>query len=235
MAFCAQQPRWCAQMPRQFRPFQVSSPSPKSEPIAPGRSSGCFASSFASGFAFLLPFAVTFCFRQSCSASNCPIGQPLADHAAQQDFGALKIFDGGGAPNLLILNVASASGVFPAARRASVAGPALAIMLFNFHLCKLILLFSRSQAAPALVWGGAYHLAQRRLIRDLAEQCRIQECQIIITTHSPYVIDELPLEARICILRSSKGHKASIKKMESNSYCPRALDGVKCQGLCRTP
>lgn len=41
---------------------------------------------------------------------------------------------------------------------------------------------------------------QRRLIRHLAEQCRIQECQIILTTHSPYVLEELPLEARICIV-----------------------------------
>jgi predicted ATPase len=54
--------------------------------------------------------------------------------------------------------------------------------------------------------------AQRRLIRDLAEQCRIQECQIIITTHSPYVIDELPLEARICILKTTKDKK-SIKQI----------------------
>lgn len=49
--------------------------------------------------------------------------------------------------------------------------------------------------------------AQRRLVRDLAEQCRIHECQIIMTTHSPYVLDELPLEARLCILRSNKGMK----------------------------
>ena len=47
--------------------------------------------------------------------------------------------------------------------------------------------------------------AQRRLIRDLAEQCRLQECQIILTTHSPYVLDELPLEARLCILRTNNG------------------------------
>lgn len=43
---------------------------------------------------------------------------------------------------------------------------------------------------------------QRRLIRDLAEQCRIQECQIILTTHSPFVLEELPLEARICIVET---------------------------------
>jgi putative AbiEii toxin of type IV toxin-antitoxin system len=47
--------------------------------------------------------------------------------------------------------------------------------------------------------------AQRRLIRDLAEQARLQECQIILTTHSPYILEELPLNARICILRNSLG------------------------------
>ena len=43
------------------------------------------------GFA-LLPSAVTFRFRHNCSASNCPVGEPLADHAAQEDFRALEIF-----------------------------------------------------------------------------------------------------------------------------------------------
>lgn len=44
--------------------------------------------------------------------------------------------------------------------------------------------------------------AQRRLMSDLAEQCRTRECQIILTTHSPYILGELPLEARIYILES---------------------------------
>ena len=44
--------------------------------------------------------------------------------------------------------------------------------------------------------------AQRRLIRDLATAARIQECQIIISTHSPYVLEELPLEARNYILET---------------------------------
>ncbi|MGX5723095.1 ATP-dependent nuclease [Shinella zoogloeoides] len=44
--------------------------------------------------------------------------------------------------------------------------------------------------------------AQRRLIRDLAEAARVLECQIILTTHSPYVLEELPLQARIYILES---------------------------------
>lgn len=44
--------------------------------------------------------------------------------------------------------------------------------------------------------------AQRRLIRELAGRCREREVQIIITTHSPYVLDELPLEGRIYILET---------------------------------
>ena len=44
--------------------------------------------------------------------------------------------------------------------------------------------------------------SQRRLVRDLAEQCRLQEAQVILTTHSPYVLEELPVEARLHILES---------------------------------
>lgn len=46
--------------------------------------------------------------------------------------------------------------------------------------------------------------AQRRLIRDLANAARLQECQILLTTHSPYVLEELPLAARIYILESAE-------------------------------
>jgi predicted ATPase len=48
---------------------------------------------------------------------------------------------------------------------------------------------------------------QRRLIRDLAEQCRMNDVQVILTTHSPYVLDELPLEARIYILKQEDGSR----------------------------
>lgn len=44
--------------------------------------------------------------------------------------------------------------------------------------------------------------AQRRLIRDLAEYSREKHVQFILTTHSPFVMDELPPEARIHILLS---------------------------------
>jgi hypothetical protein len=49
--------------------------------------------------------------------------------------------------------------------------------------------------------------AQRRLIRDLAERCRERELQIILTTHSPYVPDELPFEARKYILETTETKK----------------------------
>jgi len=48
--------------------------------------------------------------------------------------------------------------------------------------------------------------AQRRLIRALAEICRTRELQVILTTHSPYVLEELPLAARMYILET-KGSK----------------------------
>ncbi|OAI62518.1 ATPase AAA [Ralstonia solanacearum] len=47
--------------------------------------------------------------------------------------------------------------------------------------------------------------AQRRLIRELADQCRTLDLQIILTTHSPYVLGELPPEARIQILNGPAG------------------------------
>ncbi len=41
--------------------------------------------------------------------------------------------------------------------------------------------------------------SQRRLIRDLAELCREREIQVLLTTHSPYILEELPPEARAYI------------------------------------
>lgn len=46
---------------------------------------------------------------------------------------------------------------------------------------------------------------QRRLIRDLAELARTLELQIIVTTHSPFVLDELPSEARAQIIQTVTG------------------------------
>jgi len=47
--------------------------------------------------------------------------------------------------------------------------------------------------------------AQRRLMRDLAKIAREQELQIILTTHSPYILDELPPEARIYLMDCAGG------------------------------
>lgn len=47
--------------------------------------------------------------------------------------------------------------------------------------------------------------SQRRLVRDLAEVCRLKELQVIVTTHSPYVLEELPNQGRIYIMNSSQG------------------------------
>lgn len=48
--------------------------------------------------------------------------------------------------------------------------------------------------------------AQRRLIRDLATYSRDKHVQFIVTTHSPYVMEELPPEARIHVM-SSEGQR----------------------------
>lgn len=50
--------------------------------------------------------------------------------------------------------------------------------------------------------------AQRRLIRDLASIAREKEIQIILSTHSPYVLSELPPEARIYLMNGSAGKQA---------------------------
>lgn len=52
--------------------------------------------------------------------------------------------------------------------------------------------------------------AQRRLMRDLARIAREQELQIILSTHSPYILDELPPEARIYLLDGAAGKTAVV-------------------------
>jgi hypothetical protein len=48
---------------------------------------------------------------------------------------------------------------------------------------------------------------QRRLIRDLAELARQLELQIVVSTHSPIVLDELPAEARAYIMQGEDARK----------------------------
>lgn len=47
--------------------------------------------------------------------------------------------------------------------------------------------------------------AQRRLINFLIELCRQKRAQVIVSTHSPYILEELPPEARILLLPTSSG------------------------------
>ena len=42
-------------------------------------------------------------------------------------------------------------------------------------------------------------------MRDLATVARLNELQIILTTHSPYVLEELPDEARIYLMEGQDG------------------------------
>ena len=49
--------------------------------------------------------------------------------------------------------------------------------------------------------------AQRRLVRDLANLCRQRELQVIITTHSPYVLEELPVQGRTYVMNTTIGRQ----------------------------
>src|SRR6266540_4411463 len=49
--------------------------------------------------------------------------------------------------------------------------------------------------------------AQGRLVRDLANVARERELKIILTTHSPYIIEELPENARMQIFWSEDDRK----------------------------
>ncbi|WP_415977649.1 ATP-dependent nuclease [Bilophila wadsworthia] len=52
--------------------------------------------------------------------------------------------------------------------------------------------------------------AQRRLIRDLANIAREKDIQFIISTHSPYVLEEIPTEGRIYIVETDIGKSTVI-------------------------
>jgi len=47
--------------------------------------------------------------------------------------------------------------------------------------------------------------AQRRLINFLIKLSRLRRVQIIVSTHSPYVLEELPSEARVLLLPTAEG------------------------------
>lgn len=49
--------------------------------------------------------------------------------------------------------------------------------------------------------------AQRRLMRELATLAREKRLQIVLTTHSPYILSELPAQARIQIVQGTAGRE----------------------------
>lgn len=50
--------------------------------------------------------------------------------------------------------------------------------------------------------------SQRRLVRQLLELARVKTLQVVVSTHSPYVLSELPEDARVLLSRTSAGVNA---------------------------
>ncbi len=68
--------------------------------------------------------------------------------------------------------------------------------------------------------------AQRRLIRDLATAARQLELQVILTTHSPYVLEEVPPEARVCIIQTPAGDREVVYGV-SPEFAMTKMDDVQ--------
>ena len=66
--------------------------------------------------------------------------------------------------------------------------------------------------------------AQRRLIRFLLKLSRQKKLQVILSTHSPYVLEELPPEGRVLILKTNDGK--TIQYGVSTNYAMGLIDDV---------
>lgn len=64
--------------------------------------------------------------------------------------------------------------------------------------------------------------AQRRLIRQLLNIARIKTLQIVFSTHSPYILSELPPEARILLTRTNGG--CSVIYAPTVDFCLSQID-----------
>lgn len=64
--------------------------------------------------------------------------------------------------------------------------------------------------------------AQRRLVRFLLWLCRQKRLQVILSTHSPYVLNELPREARVLLMPSPDG--VNVVEGVSTELAMSALD-----------
>ena len=63
---------------------------------------------------------------------------------------------------------------------------------------------------------------QRRILRDLATVARLNNLQVILTTHSPFILEELPDRARIQIVRT--GNDRSILIGVSPEFAMTKMD-----------
>jgi predicted ATPase len=66
--------------------------------------------------------------------------------------------------------------------------------------------------------------AQRRLVRFLLKLARQKKLQIILSTHSPYILEELPPEGRILILKATDGK--NVQYGVSTNYAMGLIDDV---------
>lgn len=71
--------------------------------------------------------------------------------------------------------------------------------------------------------------SQRRLVHFLLWLSRTKHIQIIVTTHSPYVLEEFPSEARILVERKSSG--IEILYNISPNFALNRMDDISCPEL----
>jgi predicted ATPase len=85
--------------------------------------------------------------------------------------------------------------------------------------------------------------AQRRLIRDLADLCRERELQIILSTHSPYILAEIPPEGRVYIMERAGRRELMVgvspdfamSKMDDETHpeCDLYVEDLRARDLLR--
>jgi energy-coupling factor transporter ATP-binding protein EcfA2 len=63
--------------------------------------------------------------------------------------------------------------------------------------------------------------AQRRLIKAILKLARKNAWQIVISTHSPYILEQLPPEARVLLMRTDK---VNVVYRSSPEFCLSSLD-----------
>jgi hypothetical protein len=65
--------------------------------------------------------------------------------------------------------------------------------------------------------------AQRRIIHTLLWLCRRKNLQLVLTTHSPYILEELPPEARILLVKGTD-RQTKVIYGASSEYCLSTMD-----------